>query len=185
MCWSFSRDGAVPGHSLWSKVNRYTGAPLLMLSVMHASALSQSPLAAGSMDPTQITHVLAGTPINAVCFMVTLAFILGLPMLNSTVAFNAVISISVIGLYISCESNQGWVPGRGQCRLVHVALCPLWFSCWRAKRTGVGCLGVVSELTACACGLQMASPSLCACSTTSALSRGRSTWARRASSSAG
>ena len=67
MCWSFSRDGAVPGHSLWSRVNPYTG-----------------------------------TPINAVCFMVTLAFILGLPMLNSTVAFNAVISISVIGLYISC-----------------------------------------------------------------------------------
>ena len=40
------------------------------------------------------------------CFMVTLAFILGLPMLNSTVAFNAVISISVIGLYISCGYSQ-------------------------------------------------------------------------------
>jgi hypothetical protein len=35
--------------------------------------------------------------------MVVLAFILGLPMLNSTVAFGAVVSISTIGLYISCE----------------------------------------------------------------------------------
>jgi amino acid transporter len=42
------------------------------------------------------------TPLNAVLFMVTLAFILGLPMLNSTTAFSAVVSISTIGLYISC-----------------------------------------------------------------------------------
>ncbi|CAK0780294.1 hypothetical protein CVIRNUC_005001 [Coccomyxa viridis] len=41
------------------------------------------------------------TPVNAVLFMVTLAFILGLPMLSSTIAFQAVVSISVIGLYIS------------------------------------------------------------------------------------
>ena len=68
MLWSFSRDGAVPGHQLWSRVNGMTA-----------------------------------TPINAVCFMVVLAFILGLPMLNSTVAFGAVVSISTIGLYISCE----------------------------------------------------------------------------------
>lgn len=43
------------------------------------------------------------TPVNAVVFMVTLAWLLGLPMLKSTVAFGAVISISTIGLYISCE----------------------------------------------------------------------------------
>lgn len=42
-----------------------------------------------------------GTPINAVWAMVTLAFILALPLLNSTVAFSAVISISTVGLYIS------------------------------------------------------------------------------------
>ena len=45
------------------------------------------------------------TPVNAVLFMVTLAFILGLPMLSSTIAFQAVVSISVIGLYISCEPS--------------------------------------------------------------------------------
>ena len=73
MCWSFARDGALPGHQLWSKVNAITG-----------------------------------TPINAMLLMVCLAFILGLPMLNSTVAFGAVISISTIGLYISCEPP---VPG--------------------------------------------------------------------------
>ena len=37
--------------------------------------------------------------------MVTLAFILALPLLNSTVAFSAVISISTVGLYISCEPH--------------------------------------------------------------------------------
>ena len=68
MLWSFSRDRGVPGHRLWSSVNRLTG-----------------------------------TPINAVWAMVIFAFILGLPMLNSTVAFSAVVSISTIGLYISCE----------------------------------------------------------------------------------
>ena len=47
------------------------------------------------------------TPVNAVLFMVTLAFILGLPMLSSTIAFSAVVSISVIGLYISCEPFPG------------------------------------------------------------------------------
>ncbi|CAL5221654.1 g3881 [Coccomyxa viridis] len=41
------------------------------------------------------------TPVNAVMFMVTLSFILGLPMLKSVSAFSAVISISTIGLYIS------------------------------------------------------------------------------------
>lgn len=45
---------------------------------------------------------VTGTPINAVWAMVIFAFILGLPMLNSTVAFSAVVSISTIGLYISC-----------------------------------------------------------------------------------
>lgn len=71
MLWSFSRDRGVPGHRLWSSVNRLTG-----------------------------------TPINAVWAMVIFAFILGLPMLNSTVAFSAVVSISTIGLYISCERPE-------------------------------------------------------------------------------
>ncbi|KAK9915256.1 hypothetical protein WJX75_006770 [Coccomyxa subellipsoidea] len=59
------------------------------------------------------------TPINAVCFMVVLAFILGLPMLNSVTAFTAVISISTIGLYISYAipifirliNNKNFEPG--------------------------------------------------------------------------
>lgn len=42
---------------------------------------------------------------GAVWAMVTLAFILALPLLNSTVAFSAVISISTVGLYISCEPH--------------------------------------------------------------------------------
>lgn len=42
-----------------------------------------------------------GVPVNAVWFMVTVAFCLGLPLLKSTVAFSAVVSIATIGLYIS------------------------------------------------------------------------------------
>eukprot|EP00891_Asterochloris_glomerata_P001109 jgi/Astpho2/1109/e_gw1.00020.5.1_t len=42
-----------------------------------------------------------GIPVNAVWFMGTFAFLLGLPMLKSYVAFSAVVSISTIGLYIS------------------------------------------------------------------------------------
>lgn len=42
-----------------------------------------------------------GVPLNAVWFMVTVAFCLGLPLLKSTVAFSAVVSIATIGLYIS------------------------------------------------------------------------------------
>ncbi|BDA43078.1 Amino-acid permease BAT1 [Coccomyxa sp. Obi] len=62
---------------------------------------------------------LTKTPINAVIFMCTLAFILGLPMLNSVAAFFAVTSISVIGLYISYAipifirllNNKAFEPG--------------------------------------------------------------------------
>ena len=68
MLWSFSRDGGIPFHRLWSAINR-----------------------------------TSGTPILAVWAMVTFAFLLGLPMLHSTAAFQAVTSISTIGLYISCE----------------------------------------------------------------------------------
>ena len=42
--------------------------------------------------------------------MVTFAFLLGMPMLSSTVAFSAVVSISTVGLYISCEYlTQQWL----------------------------------------------------------------------------
>ena len=70
MLWSFSRDGGIPFHRLWSAINR-----------------------------------TSGTPILAVWAMVTFAFLLGLPMLHSTAAFQAVTSISTIGLYISCERS--------------------------------------------------------------------------------
>lgn len=40
-------------------------------------------------------------PVNAVWCVVLLCFILGLPMLHSYVAFAAITSIGVIGLYVS------------------------------------------------------------------------------------
>jgi amino acid transporter len=70
MCYAFSRDGAVPGSRLWSKVNHRR------------------------------------IPVNAVLFMATCGVILTIPAYfpnkdGLTVAFGAVVSIAVIGLYIA------------------------------------------------------------------------------------
>ena len=48
--------------------------------------------------------------------MTTFSFILGLPMLHSTVAFSAVVSISTIGLYISCALPPVPLP---ECRALY------------------------------------------------------------------
>jgi amino acid permease (GABA permease) len=66
MIYAFSRDGAVPGHQLWAKINKRTR-----------------------------------TPTNSIWLAVVGAFILFLPYLYSAVAYDAVISIAVIGLYIA------------------------------------------------------------------------------------
>ncbi|KAK9806449.1 hypothetical protein WJX73_008244 [Symbiochloris irregularis] len=42
-----------------------------------------------------------GTPLCAIAFSITCAFILGLPLLNSQVAYSAVVSIGTIGNYIA------------------------------------------------------------------------------------
>ena len=70
MMYAFSRDGAVPGWRLWSKVNEKR------------------------------------VPFNAVLAVAACALILTLPALKGnkdgvTVAFTAVVSIGVIGLYIA------------------------------------------------------------------------------------
>jgi amino acid transporter len=70
MCYAFSRDGAIPGSSIWSKVNAKR------------------------------------VPANAVLFMAVCAGLLTVPAYfpNSdglTVAFLAVVSVAVIGLYIA------------------------------------------------------------------------------------
>jgi amino acid transporter len=70
MCYAFSRDGAVPGWRIWSRVNK------------------------------------ARIPFNAVILMAVAALVITLPALkgnkaNSPVAFLAVVSIAVIGLYIA------------------------------------------------------------------------------------
>ena len=70
MCFAFSRDGAVPGSRLWSKVNDRK------------------------------------IPVNAVLLMTTAAAVLTLPAYfpnaaGTPIAFYAVVSIAVIGLYIA------------------------------------------------------------------------------------
>ena len=70
MCYAFSRDGAIPGSSLWSKVNTNR------------------------------------VPTNAVLFMAGFAALLTVPAAFGTsegipVAFFAVVSVAVIGLYIA------------------------------------------------------------------------------------
>jgi amino acid transporter len=70
MCFAFSRDGAIPGWRIWSRVNEQR------------------------------------IPFNAVILMASLALIITLPALKGfngqvPVAFLAVVSIAVIGLYIA------------------------------------------------------------------------------------
>lgn len=54
-----------------------------------------------------------GTPVNAVWAMAALAFLMGLPMLFSFTVFQAILSISSVGLYASCA----------RCALLSPALC--------------------------------------------------------------
>jgi amino acid transporter len=70
MCYAFSRDGAIPGSSIWARVNHRR------------------------------------IPVNAVLFMAVCAAIITVPAYfpnkdGVTVAFFAVVSIAVIGLYIA------------------------------------------------------------------------------------
>lgn len=70
MVYAFSRDGAVPGHQLWHKINPRTR-----------------------------------TPTNSIWFSAVFAFLLGVPSLKTAngvpVAFFAIVSVAVVGLYIS------------------------------------------------------------------------------------
>jgi amino acid transporter len=66
MIYAFSRDGAIPGSSLWHRINPRTR-----------------------------------TPTNSIWLAAAGAFILGLPYLYSPVAYFAVTSIAVIGLYVA------------------------------------------------------------------------------------
>jgi amino acid transporter len=65
MIYAFSRDGAVPGHNLWHRLNR------------------------------------GRTPRNAILLSVVCAFILAIPTVFDFVAYVAITSIAVIGLYIA------------------------------------------------------------------------------------
>ena len=70
MCYAFSRDRAVPGHRIWTRLNHHR------------------------------------IPMYSVLFMAVFALVITLPALegdenNVTYAFNAVVSIAVIGLYIA------------------------------------------------------------------------------------
>jgi amino acid permease (GABA permease) len=66
MTYAFSRDNALPGSRIWSKVNPKTG-----------------------------------TPTNSIWLCVVLSILLAAPALISSVAYLAVTSIAVIGLYIA------------------------------------------------------------------------------------
>jgi amino acid transporter len=81
-------------------------------------------------------HGCTGTPVNAVWAMSALAFLLGLPMLYSLDVFQALASISSVGLYTSCEApvfyfshlavsemySENMLKSGGLFKLV----CPLW-----------------------------------------------------------
>ena len=66
------------------------------------------------------------TPVNAVWAMTALAFLLGIPMLWSPTAFNAIGSITSLGLYLSCEPSSYLYP-------------PVVLANWQAGLDGHGC----------------------------------------------
>ena len=66
MIYAFARDGAVPAHETWHKINKRTR-----------------------------------TPTNSIWLAAIGAFLLGLPYLFNAVAYAAVTSIAVIGLYVA------------------------------------------------------------------------------------
>jgi choline transport protein len=45
MCWSFARDGALPGSHIWAKVNALTGTPINAMLLMVTLAVSGPSLA--------------------------------------------------------------------------------------------------------------------------------------------
>jgi amino acid transporter len=71
MTYAFSRDGAVPGWRLWSKVDR---------------------------NRTPVNAILAGCAVAA---LITLPALYAPPGLTTPIAFYAVVSIAVIGLYLA------------------------------------------------------------------------------------
>jgi amino acid permease (GABA permease) len=64
--YAFSRDGAIPGHNFWHRINPRTR-----------------------------------TPTNSIWFAAVFAFLLALPYIWSPVAYGAITSIAVIGLYLA------------------------------------------------------------------------------------
>jgi amino acid transporter len=123
MCYAFSRDRAVPGWRIWTRLNHHR------------------------------------VPAYAVLFMATLSLIVTLPALegdenNFTYAFAAVVSITVIGLYIAYvipvflrwRQGDSWEPGPwtlgrkykwvNPAAVIWVAICVVIFSLPQAP-TGV------------------------------------------------
>lgn len=85
MMYAFARDGGIPGHNFFAKVNPQW----------------KSPIRTGTFSTSwtmRSNHWLHGRLVWLAC---TLSFILGLPSLGSSVAFAAATSIATIGLYIS------------------------------------------------------------------------------------
>lgn len=86
MMFAFARDGGIPGHKFFQKVDAKRQSPV-------RTSRSQSCCA--------LIRCAHETPCLSVWLACTLSFILGLPSLGSSVAFSAATSIATIGLYIS------------------------------------------------------------------------------------
>ena len=83
MMYAFARDGGIPGHKFFHKVDPKT----------------QSPVRTGALHACWILPLCSRHYL--VWLACTLSFILALPSLGSSVAFAAATSIATIGLYIS------------------------------------------------------------------------------------
>ncbi|KAB8190688.1 amino acid permease [Nonomuraea phyllanthi] len=105
MTYAFSRDGAVPGWRAWSKVDR---------------------------NRTPVNAIIAGCVVAA---LITLPALYAPPGLTTPVAFYAVVSIAVIGLYLAflipiwlrLRMGDAFKPGPWTLGRKYKALC--WIAC--------------------------------------------------------
>ncbi|WP_406673671.1 amino acid permease [Nonomuraea sp. N2-4H] len=105
MTYAFARDGAVPGWRLWSKVDR---------------------------NRTPVNAIVAGCTVAA---LITLPALYAPPGLTTPVAFYAVVSIAVIGLYLAflipiwlrLRMGEAFQPGPWTLGRAYKPLC--WIAC--------------------------------------------------------
>lgn len=114
--WAFARDRGLPGSGALSKVNVHPP-----ISRVHT----------GSISTSQVNQRFA-LPLNAVAFSVIVNALLALIIIGSSTAFNAIVSLTLAGLFVSYLIPITLLLLK-KIRGEHIRYGP-----WRMGRTGVG-----------------------------------------------